>query len=279
VGPRRLSVALAEAGVASRRGAEEVIRSGRVKVNGKLETLPQTKVDPARDALFLDDAPLGGASQGGRPAKHFYFAVNKPKGYVCTSQRGRGNSKLIDDLFQEWLGRWAQRNSNRNDGAPLPLPPRLVPVDRLDSAATGLVLVTNNGRWAQQVCHPSSGLTKEYVVTTHEPVTRKEIRAIVDGVQIEEKLLKPKEAEVMADKNQSNQSRCRVRIVLEDGRPQEVRALLEGVGVRVKALKRTRVGGFRLGQLALGIVQELKPNDVKRVLDKSLQGNVGPTLS
>ncbi|KAK3263758.1 hypothetical protein CYMTET_27458, partial [Cymbomonas tetramitiformis] len=104
-GLMRLSVALAQAGVASRRGAEEVIKDGRVKVNGEVITVPQHKVDPAKVKLTVD-----GTDVGGKPTAVYCFAVNKPKGYVCSSRRqDGGGGRLVIDLFDKWLDEWVSK--------------------------------------------------------------------------------------------------------------------------------------------------------------------------
>lgn len=143
----RLSKVLAAAGVASRRACEDMIFAGRVTLNGDVCLVPQTAVDLGRDSIYVD-----GRSLPKKMPPKFYFLVNKPKGYICsgTSESGKTAISILD----EYMGVWRKRNA----GVP---PPRLFTVGRLDVATTGLLLITNDGAFAQRVAHPSSGLTKE----------------------------------------------------------------------------------------------------------------------
>jgi len=266
-GPMRLSVVLSSAGVASRRAAEDIIRAQRVKVNGEVQILPQTKVDPARDNVQVDDQVLHTRNQ-----PMYYFAVHKPKGYVCSNAR-QGDGKIVEDLFADWRMQWERKNERMEDLVPR-LPPRLVAVGRLDSATTGLLLVTNDGTWAQRVAHPSNGITKEYIVTAGSPVTQRQLRDVQAGTTVEGKHVKPMSAELLLDENRSNASRCRVKVVVNEGRHHEVRELMKNAGVDLKQLKRTRIGGLRLAGLGMGQILELKGQALKRVLDKGLQGNI-----
>ncbi|KAF3553636.1 hypothetical protein F2Q69_00010925 [Brassica cretica] len=145
--PQRLSKVLAAAGVASRRTSEELIFDGKVTVNGSLCTTPQTRVDPTRDIIYVN----GNRVPKKLPPK-VYFALNKPKGYICSS--GEKETKSVVSLFDEFMASW----DKRNPGTPKP---RLFTVGRLDVATTGLIIVTNDGDFAQKLSHPSSSLPKE----------------------------------------------------------------------------------------------------------------------
>jgi len=272
-GKMRLSVALSSAGVASRRKSEDIIRTGTVTVNGTVADLPQTMVDPMKDKINVDNKPI-------RNLTHVkdlhYLAVYKPKGYVCSSARQSGEQgKIVEDLLTNWRIEW-QRKATRTQQASQSqlLPPRMVSVGRLDSATTGLLLLTNDGRWAQQVAHPSNGITKEYVVTANAPVSRKQVRQVLEGCEVEGKKVVPVSCELMLDANSSNASRSRVKVVVNEGRHHEVRELMKHAEVEVKALKRTRVGGLRIAGMSIGQVLELKPHEVRRVLDKGLMNNL-----
>ncbi|KAL2653085.1 hypothetical protein R1flu_021213 [Riccia fluitans] len=257
--PQRLAKVLAAAGVASRRGSEEVVFAGRVTVNGQVCKVPQTPVDPLKDSIYVD-----GKSLPKKLATKMYFALNKPKGYICSSvQEGtRPVLSLLDDYFKIW--------AQRNPGLPLP---RMFTVGRLDVATSGLLLVTNDGDFANKVSHPSSGLTKEYIVTVNEKVTRRQLAAIAGGTMVQGVKCVPMIVESI--EMEPDETRQRVKIVVSEGRNHEVRHLVENAGLEVLALKRTRIGGLRLSRkLGLGKFDELTEEQVAKVLDKNLQNTV-----
>ncbi|GBG79478.1 hypothetical protein CBR_g29624 [Chara braunii] len=143
----RLSKVLAAAGVASRRSCEDLIFAGKVTVNGQVITVPQTQVDPRKDSIYVNGNQLPR-----KAAPKLYFILNKPKGYICSN--AEGGKRLVVDLFEDFMDEWRKKNP----GVPKP---RFFTVGRLDVATTGLLLVTNDGDFAQKVAHPSSGITKE----------------------------------------------------------------------------------------------------------------------
>ncbi|KAM3230519.1 hypothetical protein ACQJBY_060975 [Aegilops geniculata] len=226
--PQRLAKVLAAAGVASRRTSEELIFQGKVTVNGSVCTAPQTKVDISKDSIYVN----GNRISKKLPPK-LYFAVNKPKGYICSS----GEEKSVISLLNDYLKGW----NKLQPGVPKP---RLFTVGRLDVATTGLIIVTNDGEFAQKVSHPSSNITKEYVVTIDGAVHKKHLVAIsggtvIDGVKVVPDLVEPLDA-------QADTKRTRLKIVVHEGRNHEVRELVQNAGLKVYALKRVRIGRFRL---------------------------------
>lgn len=250
----RLNKALASVGVASRRGADEMIFSGRVSVNGAVIKEPGTQINLSKDSLSLDGRRLNVISA----TKKYYFALNKPKGYICSNQGdglGGSGDRLVIDLFEDWLNGWKERNP----GARL----RLFTVGRLDVASVGLIFVTNDGDWAQAVQHPSSGLTKEYSVTLNQRPSTKELDLLARGCEIEGSHIAPI-AVAIDDSDLSKPAR--IRIVLAEGKNREVRRLVEAAGMEVKQLRRVRMGGYRLPRnLSFGEFIELKPHEVRRV--------------
>ena len=281
---QRLSKALAALGVASRRGSETIIFDGRVKVNGAKVLEPQFKVNLDVDVIELDDKVVqGGVEYAG---EHFYFLVNKPKGYVCSTKTGgilnnnnnnnknnNGNNrgekeetgtggKKALDLLQTWTEQWKKGNPGK-------LPPRLFTVGRLDVQTTGMLLVTTDGKWSQRVAHPSSGVVKRYVITAPERVTSAQITKMRKGTEVDGVHVTPVLVEtVTGDGGPKN----RVAVEVEDGRNREVRRIAESAGVEVKNLKRTRIGGLKMpSELPAGMFCSLKPHQVSYVLEKSLQ--------
>lgn len=259
-----MSKILAAAGVASRRAAEDIITAGRVSVNDKIEPLPQRKVVPGKDKILVDGNTLALHRQ-----KQLYFALNKPKGYICSNKaslRDQQTPRLVVDLFSEWLKRLASKPSTSQS-----LPPRLYTVGRLDVQSTGLILVTNDGRWANEVAHPSSGITKEYIVTTNEAPNKKQMRELTLGCLIDGTQVQPVDVQLEAS---DPSKRNKIRLVLSEGKNREVRQLVSSVGLEVTYLKRVRIGGYRLPtDLGIGQFRELKVHEVRRVLDKGAQAN------
>ncbi|KAM0904818.1 hypothetical protein ACQ4PT_017804 [Festuca glaucescens] len=244
--PQRLAKVLAAAGVASRRTSEELIFQGKVTVNGSVCTSPQTKVDIAKDSIYVN---------GNRIAKKLppklYFAVNKPKGYICSSGEEKSVISLLDDYLKGW--------NKLQPGTPKP---RLFTVGRLDVATTGLIVVTNDGEFAQKVAHPSSNITKEYVVTIDGAVHKKHLIAISEGTRIDGVKVVPDSVEPLDA--QTDTKRTRLKIVVHEGRNHEVRELVQNAGLKVYALKRVRIGRFRLpSDLGIGKMVELKEADIK----------------
>ncbi|KAK4279636.1 hypothetical protein QN277_011382 [Acacia crassicarpa] len=243
----RLSKVLAAAGVASRRNSEELIFEGKVTVNGSVCNTPQTKVDPAKDVIYVN----GNRLPKKQPPK-MYFALNKPKGYICSSGE---ESKSVISLFDDYLKNW----SKRNPGVPRP---RLFTVGRLDVATTGLIIVTNDGDFAQRLSHPSSNLSKEYIATIDGAIHKRHLTTISEGTTIEGLHCVPDVVELLP--RQPDAPRARLRIVVHDGRKHEVRELVKSAGLEVHSLKRVRIGGFKLpSDLGIGKHIELKPTDLK----------------
>nr|XP_019705236.1 putative ribosomal large subunit pseudouridine synthase SVR1, chloroplastic isoform X2 [Elaeis guineensis] len=227
--PQRLSKVLAAAGVASRRSCEELIFEGKVTVNGSVCTSPQTRVDVLKDSIYVN----GNRLSKKLPPK-LYFALNKPKGYICSNgEEPKSVISLFDDYFKSW--------NKTNPGIPKP---RLFTVGRLDVATTGLILLTNDGDFAQRLSHPSSELAKEYIATIEGSVHKRHLLAISDGTQIEGVHCIPDFVELLPV--QPDASRPRIRVVVHEGRNHEVRELIKNAGLQLHSLKRVRVGGFKL---------------------------------
>lgn len=252
--PQRLSKVLAAAGVASRRSSEDLIFEGRVTVNGSVCNTPQTKVDPARDVIYVNGSRL--------PKKlppKVYLALNKPKGYICSS--GEKDTKSVISLFDDYLKSWDKRNA----GQPKP---RLFTVGRLDVATSGLIIVTNDGEFAQKISHPSSSLSKEYIATIDGVVNKRHLVAISDGTVIDGVDCTPDAVELLPQ--QPDKPRSRIRVVVHEGRNHEVRELVKNAGLKIYSLKRVRIGAFRLPpELILGKHMELKQTHLKALGWKS----------
>lgn len=215
---QRLSKVLAAAGVASRRACEEIIFAGRVKLNGTVVKIPQTMVD-LNDTILIDGASITSA-----PQKKVYFILNKPRGYVC-SAKGQQSTRLVLHLFED-------------------VEERIFTVGRLDKDTTGLLLVTNDGNFANRVIHPSANLHKEYIARTDCEITHDHLVAISSGTLVDGVYVKPIHVEKVR--------RGTVKITVSEGKKREVRLLLEAAGLEVNDLSRIRIGGLHLGTLQEG---------------------------
>lgn len=231
---KRLSKALAAAGIASRRAAEEIIFEGRVKVNGQVVKIPQTMVDWDEDIILVDESPIRGEE------KKVYFILNKPHGYVCSNTR-LGSKKLVIDLFAH-------------------LNLRLFTVGRLDRDTTGLLLVTNDGFFANKVIHPSSNISKEYLVKTSQEVTDAHLKDIAKGTYIEDTWIKPVRVEKVR--------KGTLKVVVKEGKKREVRLLVQNAGLDILELSRIRIGGLRLGPIQEGTFRDMTENDKKQIFQK-----------
>lgn len=228
---KRLSKALAAAGIASRRGAEEIIFAGRVQVNGQAVKVPQTLVDWESDSITVDGEPVV-AEQSKK-----YYMLNKPAGFICTNIRP-GKKAIVLDLFPTQSE-------------------RLFTIGRLDKETEGLLLVTNDGHFAQQVIHPSSNITKEYVVKTAEEITAEHLKTLSQGARVDEKWVRP----VSVTKVRKGT----YKIVVKEGRKHEVRIIAERAGLKILELRRVRIGGLLLGTLPVGSYREMTDRDKKLI--------------
>ncbi|MGH7340570.1 MAG: pseudouridine synthase [Candidatus Rokuibacteriota bacterium] len=236
--PVRLQKFLSQAGIASRRAAEELIRSGRVRVNGETVAELGTKVDPSRDAVEVDGRMV-------RPAARVWIAVYKPRGLVSTRSDPEGRRTLYDVLPPRFR--------------------RLFYVGRLDRVSEGLMLLTNDGDAAHRLLHPRYGVSREYEVSLAGRLTKAERDRLLDGVTLEDGLAR---AESIRATGRSQTGASRVRIVLREGRKREVRRMFEAVGHRVRRLVRVRYGPVDLGELEPGAWRELTDAEVERIKSK-----------
>lgn len=223
---KRLSKALAAAGIASRRAAEELIFGGRVQVNGETILLPQHHIDWESDRITVDGQGVK-AEQ-----KKIYYMLNKPLGFICTSVRP-GKKAIVLDLF--------------------PNTERLFTVGRLDRETTGLLLVTNDGHFANKVIHPSSNIIKEYIVKTMQEITPEHLETLAQGARVDEKWIRP----VSVHKVRKGT----FKICVKEGKKHEVRIIAERAGLKVTELTRVRIGSLVLGTLPLGQFRVLTDKD------------------
>ncbi len=235
----RLQKLLAQSGVASRRRCEELMLAGSVTVDGEVVTRLGTKVDPAVAVVRVDGKRLAPVSA------HVYLVVNKPLGVVSTMSDPEGR-RTLQDLV-----------SDRAE--------RLFHVGRLDTDTSGLILLTNDGDFAQRMAHPSYEVNKTYVAEVEGHVYPNVIKRLLAGVTLEDGPVTVTKARVMT----ASDERSMIELVIHEGRNRIVRRLLEEVDHPVRQLTRTAIGTVRLGDLRPGAVRELSVEELGLLLDSA----------
>jgi 23S rRNA pseudouridine2605 synthase len=246
----RLQKVLAAAGVASRRGSEELIAAGRVTVDGRRATLGQ-QVDPERAAILVDGRPIGSAA----PAT--YLLLHKPAGVTSTT-RDRHAASTVLDLIPTALV---------PDGA------RMYPVGRLDQDSEGLILLTNDGAWSERVLHPRYGVEREYAIALAWPLHEEQSQVLGRGVPLEEGLATVHNLRQMSE---VEVGRLRAvidppapagltwyRAVLRQGWKRQLRRMFGAVEAPIERLVRIRIGPVRIDGLRSGRVRPLKAPEVR----------------
>ena len=230
----RLQKFLAQTGIGSRRACDELVSSGRVRVNGEIAE-PGVRVDPDSDVVEVDGVPVGE-----RPAVTV-IALHKPGGIVTTMADDRGRP-CVGDLVRDF-------------------PQRLFHVGRLDEATEGLLLLTNDGDFANLLMHPSHGVPKTYVATVRGRMTSEAVRQLLAGVELGD-------GPAVADRvmvRQAGTDRSVVELVIHEGRKHVVRRMLKGVGHPVLELLRTRIGSLEIGGLKAGEWRRLEGDEIARL--------------
>lgn len=228
----RLQKYLASCGVASRRGSEEIIRSGRVKVNGETVREMGVQIDEEADVITVDDAVV-------QPEKKMiYIMLNKPVGFVTTVTDDKGRDTVMELVSD--------------------IPVRIYPVGRLDYDTEGLLLMTNDGDLTYRITHPKNNVEKTYVAEVTGNVTMDTLTRLRRGVVIDGVKTSPAKVEVIG----ATQLGTKLEITIHEGRNRQVRKMFEAVGCIVKRLKRTREAGLILGHVPLGRWRKLTESEV-----------------
>ena len=228
----RLQKIISSAGAASRRAAEELIKAGRVTVNGAPASLGMC-ANPEDDDIRIDGRRLECG-----PRERVYIMLNKPRGYVTTLSDERGRPTVAE--LVRGVGR------------------RLYPVGRLDMYSEGLLIMTNNGEFANLITHPSHEIPKCYRVTVRDRVTEEQQIALATGVEIDGRKTAPAEVKVVTEE----EGRTVMLITIIEGRNREIRRMCEAVGLEVSRLKRISIGTLKLGMLQPGKYRELTDEEV-----------------
>jgi 23S rRNA pseudouridine2605 synthase len=247
----RLQKIVAAAGLASRRGAEELIKAGRVTVDGRVAILGET-ADPETQQVAVDGAPVAAEE-----TPRVYWVLNKPAGVVSTV-RDRHAAKTVMELLPASVRREA----------------RLYPVGRLDEESEGLLVFTNDGAWADLLLHPRYGVEREYMVGLDRSLLKGQKQALREGVLLEEgtagldMLEDATPAQVrnmLALLDQPHAELRWYRVVLAQGWKRQIRRMFAAVEVPVRRLVRVRIGSLRLSDLPAGQARPLERQEVRRL--------------
>jgi 23S rRNA pseudouridine2605 synthase len=235
-----LARALSKLGYCSRSRAAELIRAGRVTLNGKTRRNPETPVSGKRDPIAVDGKQV-------ESQEKIYLMMNKPRGVVTTAADEKGRSTVYAVLDAKlWVA----------------------PVGRLDKSSEGLLLLTNDSEWGARIAAPETHLDKTYHVQIATVADEEFIQALVRGV-------KQKDGEVLRAKQarrlRAGQKTCWLEIVLDEGKNRQIRRMIEAMGIEILRLMRTAIGPLQLGHLARGEHRSLT-GDEKRMLDRAMRG-------
>ncbi len=246
----RLQKILARSGVASRRGAEALIEEGRVTVNGRVARIGQS-ADAEADAISLDGRPIGLAETP------LHFAVHKPRGLVSSSQDERGRRTVVHLLDQV-------AEAKRS---------RLWPAGRLDVESEGLMVLTNDGDWANRLLHPRYGMEREYAVLVEQAPHPDQLVQLLDGVRLEDGparlLMARPEAPPREVPREDAETGTWLRVRVGEGRKREVRRLFSAVGLRVRRLVRVRLGPLSIKGLGSGQWRALTEREVAALIGQA----------
>ena len=233
----RLQKFMAEQGVASRRKSEDLIRAGKVKVNGHVAEIGM-KINPRKDLVTVGKQKLTNVKN----RKMVYVMLNKPRGYVTT--------------VSDELGRKTVMNLLPDFGC------RIYPVGRLDKDSEGLLLLTNDGSFTNCMTHPSHEYAKVYRVTVRPSVNDDILFNLRNGIEIDGRMTAPCEVTVLTEE----ENRVVLEFILHEGRNRQIRKMCESQGLEVARLKRISIGPVKLGMLKQGDYRELSEQDVKKLL-------------
>lgn len=232
----RLQKYLAQAGIASRRTAEQIILEGRVFVNGEPARLLGTKVDTTHDLVTVDGKAV-------RARRKIYLALNKPRRCVCSRKDESNRATIYELLPTEWQG-------------------YIYSVGRLDYNTEGLIFLTNDGEFALHLTHPRYGVRKRYLATVEGRLDNEILKRFEQGLWYEGEKLKAKMARLIS----SGPKTSIAELELAEGKNREVRRLFGSQGLSVKRLQRTQIGKIKLGELKSGCWRALTEAEIRTLL-------------
>lgn len=238
----RLQKVIAASGLTSRRKAEELIVAGKVKVNGVVVDKLGSQVEKS-DVITVDGKPL--------PHEELeYYLVNKPRKYICSVNDEHGRAQVTDLVETE---------------------ARIYPVGRLDYDSSGLIILTNDGNFANMLMHPKYHLPKTYHVTVKGLVSKMDVKHLSEGVTLDDGI-KTLPATVKITNQDIPNERTSLDITITEGRNRQIRRMMETLGYEVSKLHRTQYGCVRDDQMPVGSYRRLKPHEIKTLKQMALEG-------
>lgn len=233
----RLQKFMAECGVASRRKSEELIEMGKVKVNGHVANIGD-KINPKRDIVTVRGKKIN------KVDRMYYIMLNKPRGYVTTVSDELGRKTVMDLVDCK---------------------ARVYPVGRLDKDSEGLIILTNDGSFANALTHPKHNYAKVYRVTVRPGVSDEILDKLRGGIEIDGRKTASCDVNIITEE----EGRVVLEFILREGRNRQIRKMCEAVNLEVARLKRISIGPVKLGMLQTGKSRELTDNEVKKLLRSS----------
>lgn len=231
----RLQKFLSECGVASRRKAEDLIVAGKVKVNGRVASIGD-KINPKKDSVTVFGKKVI------KIKNKTYIMLHKPRGFITTLNDEMGR-KCVAQLVED-VGK------------------RVYPVGRLDRDSEGLLLLTDDGEFANAITHPAKHVPKTYRVTVRPSINEDQITALTTGIEIDGKMTMPSEVRVIS----REEGRVVLEIIIHEGRNRQIRKMCDALGLEVARLKRTQIGSVKLGMLKQGDWRNLTDDEVHKLL-------------
>ena len=234
----RLNKFLSTSGVASRRKCDELIIQGKIKVNNLVVKELGTIIDEKKDIVEFDGKIIK------LPLDFLYIKLNKPKGYICSAKDTKGRKTIFDLVKVDNV--------------------RLFNIGRLDYDTEGLLLLTNDGDFAQSIIHPSFEIEKEYYVTIQGHIKESELAVLRAGVVIDgEKLPKAKVKVINISKDNNQQIKTRLSVKIREGLNHQIRKMFQGIGKEIILLKRVSIGQIKLGGLSRGDYKKLSSKEME----------------
>ncbi len=234
-GKVRLQKFLAESGVASRRKSEELIESGKVKVNGHVASIGD-KVNPKKDTVTVNGKKII------KQKDNTYIVLHKPRGFI-TTMSDEMDRKCVAELIKD-------------------VKVRVFPVGRLDRDSEGMLIFTNDGEFANALTHPTKHVPKTYRVTVRPSISEEQLTALTEGIIIDDRKTAPAEVHVVT----KEENRVVLEIILYEGRNRQIRKMCEEVGLEVARLKRTAIGSIKVGMLKQGAWRHLTDDEVRKLM-------------
>ena len=231
----RLNKFLSNSGVASRRKSDELISQGKVFVNGKVVTELGLQINEKKDKVMVEGKQIK------LPSSFVYIKLNKPKGYACTAHDEKGRKTIYELIDTD---------------------ERLFSIGRLDYDTEGLILLTNDGDFANKVAHPKYAIEKEYRVTVEGQIKESELGVLRKGVVVDGERMPSAKVEFLSEDDKFT----KLSVVIDEGQNRQIRRMFEAIGKSIRLLKRVRIGQVRLGGLKRGDYRDLTEDELNSLV-------------